>query len=126
MALDPNELWAQAYELGLLIADSPEVEAYRQAEQALNENAEAQVLLRRLREQQEQLDSLRRHGSGDYVRPLEESVDEILKALEAIPEVAAFQQAQQRVNDLLQEVTRTIMSAMEDPPGPPPGDCDCN
>ncbi|CAB3391700.1 RicAFT regulatory complex protein RicA family protein [Kyrpidia spormannii] len=125
MALDVNELWAQAYELGLLIADSSEIEAYRLAEKALGENAEAQALMRELREQQEQLDRLRAYGSGQHLRPLEESIEEILKALDAIPEVVAFKNAQQQVNDLLKEVTRTILSAMQDPPEPPPGPRDC-
>ncbi|MBX6395651.1 MAG: YlbF family regulator [Alicyclobacillaceae bacterium] len=114
MPLDPNELWAQAYELGLLISRSPEVEAYHQAEIALHNHPEARHLINRLREQQEQLENLRRYGSGDHLRPLEESIDEILKKLDEIPEVLAFKEAQQRVDALLQEVTRTITSALSE------------
>ncbi|MDI3327504.1 MAG: YlbF family regulator [Alicyclobacillaceae bacterium] len=114
MALDPNEVWAQAYELGLLISESPEVEAYRRAELALQNHPEARHLMNRLREQQEQLQNLQRYGSGPHLRPLEESIEEILQQLDRIPEVAAFKEAQSRVDSLLQAVTRTITEAISD------------
>lgn len=36
--LDRNEIWAQAFELGQLILDSPEVTEYKAAEQAMNDH----------------------------------------------------------------------------------------
>jgi cell fate (sporulation/competence/biofilm development) regulator YlbF (YheA/YmcA/DUF963 family) len=117
--LDRNEVWSQAHELGLLIASSPEVRRYQEAEAKMKSNPEATRLIAELRELQERIASLYHFGQRDLAKPLEETAETLFQKLDAIPEVVAFKKAQQDVDELLQEVTRRIAAVVSDQIAPP-------
>ncbi|UOF89122.1 YlbF family regulator [Fodinisporobacter ferrooxydans] len=110
---DRNKIWEYANELGVLLSQSPEVAIYKQAEQVLNENMQAQSLIRQFRELQEQLAQLEERGAErKYTKPLRDQTMKILKEIDSIPEVRAFKEAQEQVNELLSSVSNLLASVI--------------
>jgi cell fate (sporulation/competence/biofilm development) regulator YmcA (YheA/YmcA/DUF963 family) len=111
--IDRNELWAQAEELAELIAQCPEIAAYRAAEGKLSVNLEAQALIRRLRELNDEIgDFQARRVPEAYYQHLVQESESILEKLEKIPDVVEFQAAQAAVNELLTQVTGRLAEAV--------------
>jgi cell fate (sporulation/competence/biofilm development) regulator YmcA (YheA/YmcA/DUF963 family) len=111
--IDRNELWAQAEELAELIAQCPEIAAYRAAEGKLSVNVEAQALIRRLRELNDEIgDFQARRVPEAYYQHLVQESESILEKLEKIPDVVQFQAAQAAVNELLSQITGRLAEAV--------------
>ncbi|GGI96927.1 hypothetical protein GCM10010885_03150 [Alicyclobacillus cellulosilyticus] len=111
--MDRNELWAEAEELADLLLKCPEIEAYLEAEASLREDAAAQAKMARLRELQEEIGTFQaRQVPEAYYAHLIQEAESLLDELEKIPIVQAFLEAQQAVNDLLQEVTDRLAAAV--------------
>jgi cell fate (sporulation/competence/biofilm development) regulator YmcA (YheA/YmcA/DUF963 family) len=111
--IDRNELWAQAEELAELIAQCPEIAAYRAAEGKLSVNLEAQALIRRLRELNDEIGEFQsRRVPEAYYQHLVQESESILEKLEKIPDVVEFQAAQAAVNELLTQVTGRLAEAV--------------
>lgn len=113
-ALDRIELIVQADELAELILHLPEVRSYRAAEARMEANGEAMNLRRRLFELREQIAEFqaRRVPPLHYSYLLEEA-DELLGKLNAMPEVQAFEEAQAKLNDLLDAISSRLSAAVE-------------
>ncbi|GAX90941.1 YlbF family regulator [Effusibacillus lacus] len=109
---DHNELWGQAYELGSLIAESPEVDAYKKAKDLMEEHPEIQPLLRKLREMQTEYDRLKEYSQGPHLKGLEESISRTIEELDGFPEVVSFKEACAKVDDLLQSVTTVLANCI--------------
>jgi|GEM_PF-6672694 len=108
-----EELLAQAEELADMIMQSPEVVAYKQAQQRVADCPEAQKLMNRLKEVQEQTaDFSARHVPERYYQPLSQESESLLAELEKIPEVKAYQSAQSTVNDLLKDISDCLALAV--------------
>lgn len=110
--LDRNELWAQAAELGQLLANSPQVIAFKTAEATLKEKPVIQNLMNRLRDIQEQYATLSQYGSGPNLQGLEDSIQDLLKQLDQYPEVHAYKNAMHEVDLLLKEVTELLQTTL--------------
>lgn len=113
--MDRLELLLQADELADLLLMSPEIEVYRRTEEALNRNGNALNLLKRFHELREQVAEFqaRKVPPMHYSYLLAET-DQLLKQLEEIPEVTAYEQAQAKLNELLDAVTATLYSAVQE------------
>ena len=111
--MNQGELWAETDELASLIMQSPEIIAFHEAERNLKAHVRASQLMAELRLLQEQIGEFqaRKVPPKHYVHVLHNS-ESIMGELEKIPEVAAFQQSQQEVNDLLQQVTSRLAQAV--------------
>lgn len=111
--MDRLNLLVQADELADLILQTPEVIAYREAETALNTNGEATNLLRRLKELREQVAEFqaRRVPPMHYAHLLEET-DQLMKKMENIPELKAFESAQHRIEELFDSITAVLTAAV--------------
>lgn len=122
--VDRNELWSQAFELGQMIADSPEVARYKVAQQVMESSANAKPLLNKLRDVQEQYDKLAEHGTGAHLRPLEDDINGLLDKLDQFDEVREFKEASKEVDQLLRSVTQllaaTVTNKVSDEPMPLP------
>lgn len=103
--LDRNVIYRQATDLGALLAQTDEVAAYREAEEALLQHKTATGILQRLRELQQTAEETDDEAS---VAPMYEEIDQLLGELETIPEAVSFEQAQEVVNALLQTVSQII------------------
>jgi cell fate (sporulation/competence/biofilm development) regulator YlbF (YheA/YmcA/DUF963 family) len=124
--VDRNRIWEYANELGQLLAEAPEVEQYKRTEQALQQNIEAQSLIRQFRELQEELSSLEERGTDrKYTKPLRDRIYQLIIQMDQIPEIQQFKEAQNKINELLGSVSQlladTIMKKME-----PAKDTGCN
>jgi cell fate (sporulation/competence/biofilm development) regulator YlbF (YheA/YmcA/DUF963 family) len=124
--VDRNRIWEYANELGQLLAEAPEVEQYKRTEQALQQNIEAQSLIRQFRELQEELSSLEERGTDrKYTKPLRDRIYQLIIQMDQIPEIQQFKEAQNKINELLGSVSQlladTIMKKME-----PAKDRGCN
>jgi cell fate (sporulation/competence/biofilm development) regulator YlbF (YheA/YmcA/DUF963 family) len=112
--LDRNEIWAQAFELGQLILESPEVAAYKAAEKAMNDHPEISAKVRRFREMQEQYERLSEHSTGSHLNGLRTDIERLSAELDTYPEVRAYKEAMAKVDELLDAVTKLIASAISD------------
>jgi cell fate (sporulation/competence/biofilm development) regulator YlbF (YheA/YmcA/DUF963 family) len=111
-ALDRNEIWAQAHELGQLILQSPEVAHYKECESALYSNQEVKSKVHKFRELSEQYERLAEHSSGAHLDGLREDIRKLSAELDSYPEVQAYKAAMRRVDELLKSVTDLIASAI--------------
>lgn len=111
---DMNEILAQAYELGTLIAESPEVAEYKRTQEVMEANSEVKSLLDKLRDVQIEYDRLQSYGGGSHLKGLEETSNELIGQLDAYPEVIAFKQASGKVDELLQSVTILLGQCITD------------
>jgi cell fate (sporulation/competence/biofilm development) regulator YlbF (YheA/YmcA/DUF963 family) len=111
--VDRNKIWEYANELGQLLAESPEVEQYKQAELAMNQHPQAQSLIRQFRELQEELTALEERGTEPkYTKPLRDRIRELVDQMDQIPEVQQFKEAQSKVNDLLGSVSQLLADSI--------------
>lgn len=112
--MDRLSLLLQADELADMILQLPEVQSYRETEAAMERNTDAMNLLRRFRELREQVAEFqaRRVPPMHYASLLQET-DELMAKLEEIPEVQAFEAAQERMNELFDAITARLKSAVE-------------
>jgi cell fate (sporulation/competence/biofilm development) regulator YlbF (YheA/YmcA/DUF963 family) len=112
--LDRNEIWAQAAELGQMIAESPIVLAYKEAKETMENHPEIKPLLVKLREMQEQYERLSTYSSGPHLKPLEESIRDTIAKLDAYPEVQEYRKKTHDVDQLLKAVTDVLSSSVKE------------
>lgn len=112
--LDRNEIWAQAFELGQLILESPEVLHYKECEVTLDEHPEIAGKVRRFRDLQEQFDRLSEHSQGPHLDGLRNDIKKLSAELDAYPEVQAYKAAMRKVDELLQNVTTLIAQTVSE------------
>ena len=111
--MNQTELWAETDELAELIIQSPEIVAFHEAEKHLKAHPKANQMMTELRDLQAQVADFqaRKVPPKHFLHLLKDS-ESLLEELEKIPEVIAFQRAQQRVNDLLKSVTDRLAQAV--------------
>nr|WP_277613442.1 YlbF family regulator [Brevibacillus humidisoli] len=111
--LDMTLLIDEAYSLAQMINDSQEVADYLLAKQQMEQDSEAQRLRRLFEQKKELYEEVQRFGKyhPDFTRVSTE-VRETKRALEMLDSVQAFKRAENRLDDLLYEVSRTIADAV--------------
>lgn len=111
--MNQSELWAETDELAALIIQSPEIVAFHEAEKYLKAHPKANQMMAKLRELQAQVADFqaRKVPPKHFLHLLKDS-ESLLEELEKIPEVIAFQRAQQSVNHLLRSVTDRLAQAV--------------
>ncbi|MBO8163182.1 MAG: YlbF family regulator [Brevibacillus sp.] len=111
--LDMAVLIDEAYLLARMINESQEVAEYLEAKQRMEQDAEAQRLRRLFEQKKEQYEEVQRFGKyhPDFTR-ISAEVREAKRALEMLDSVQAFKRAENRLDDLLYEVSRTIADAV--------------
>ncbi|SIS99925.1 YlbF family regulator [Alicyclobacillus vulcanalis] len=115
--MDRVVLWEKASELARLIADSEAAQGYREAKARLDESPEAQSLLRRFRELQEAVAEFQaRRVPPMHYRHVIEEADRLLTEMRRLPEIAAFEQAERRLNELLDAVSSRLQRGLTSPP----------
>lgn len=114
-ALDMSAVLLRAYELGDMILASREAADYLDTKQAMAKDAVAQSLIRRLMSKKELFEECQRFGHfhPEYHRALGE-VAAVQEELDAIPSVKSFKEAEERLDDLLYEVSAIIAYSVSD------------
>lgn len=115
--VDRNELLAQANELTELLLKTPEIAAYKLAEQNMKANPATEAKIRKLRDLTEQVGEFRaRNVPFKHYEHLLKDSQSLLNELQSIPEVRAFQDAQAAINELLLTVTNRLSRGVMVPP----------
>jgi len=103
---DEDGIEALASELGSAIADLPEHERYREAENSVAEDEEAQELIAEFEERRESFALARQTGDAteDDMRELQE----LQQQLHSLPVMAEYLEAKEDLVDRLETLNRTI------------------
>nr|NNM91092.1 YlbF family regulator [Bacilli bacterium] len=105
MTLDRNQILFHANELGKLLANTEEVQHFKAAEDLLLAHEKASTLL-------QQLNQAEVDAQNEEIDPTDPEIATILDALDDIPEVVAFHDAQANVDHLLSTVSSMIADSM--------------
>lgn len=108
MADTKDRIYELARELADLIAESEEIERFKQAEEKISGHMRVQELINDLKKKQKRVVALEQNRQYDAVPPLEKEMEVIQEELDSIPIVQEFKQTQLDINELLQLVSSII------------------
>lgn len=111
---DHDSILGQARELAALIADSEEVERFKQAEKKISANESVQMIIATIKQKQKRIVTLEHNRKYDQIPALEQEIDALQDELDQIPIVAEFKQSQADINELLQMVTNVIANKVSE------------
>ncbi|MNI47807.1 hypothetical protein D3C73_1023430 [compost metagenome] len=114
-ALDMSAVLLRAYDLGDMILASKEVADYQQGKRLMAENAEAQALIRKLMQKKDLFEECQRFGHfhPEYHKAMN-AVSEVQEELDAVPCVKFFKDAEERLDELLYEISATIAHSVSE------------
>ena len=91
-----------------MIAESEEIERFKQAEKKISAHMRVQELINDLKKKQKRGVALEHNRQYEAVPPLEKEMEAIQEELDSIPIVEEFKQTQQEIDELLQLVSNII------------------
>jgi|SRR5699024_4440167 len=103
-----KEVIDETKKLAAMIAQTEEIERFKQLEVKVNNNEKVQRLISRIKALQKQAVNLQAYDKQEALSKVEADIDKIQDELDAIPIVAEFKEIQVVVNDVLQLVSGTI------------------
>jgi len=105
---DKERIFELAREIANLIAQSEEIERFKQAEKKICAHMRVQELITELKRKQKRIVALEHNRQYDLIPELEKEMEAIQDELDSIPIVQEFKQTQMEINDLLQLVSNII------------------
>lgn len=109
-----DEIVLKAQEIAKMIAETEEVELFKQAELQVNENPRVQQLISQIKRTQKEAVNLEHYGKAEAQKQADVKIDSLQDELDEIPLVKQFKQSQMDVNGLLQLVATTISNTVTD------------
>lgn len=103
-----QEVLAEAKELAAMLANTEEIERFKQVEAKINANEKVQRLIKRIKTLQKSAVNLQAYEKTEALKKVEAEIDSCQEELDNIPIVQEFQEIQMIVNDVLQLVSGTI------------------
>lgn len=103
-----NEVLDQAKHLAEMLANTEEIDRFKQVEAKINENEKVQRLIARIKRLQKQAVNLQAYEKKEALKKVEDELEEVQDRLDEIPVVQEFKEIQGIVNDVLQLVSGTI------------------
>lgn len=112
---DMTELIMESHELSTMINQSREVSDYLQAKRQMEEDTEVQRLLAVFEKKKQQYEDVQRFGKyhPDFDH-ISKEMREMKRTIELMDSVQAFKRAEDRLDELLYQVSRTIADAVSD------------
>lgn len=107
-----RDIIEKARELATYIAETEEVDFFKRAEEAINQNEKVALLMKSIKAAQKQAVNLQHYGKAEALKQAEDKIDKLLKELDEIPVVQEFKSSQTDVNNLLQLVSSTISKSV--------------
>lgn len=104
----------EAKELAAMLAQTEEIERFKQLEAKINENEKVQRLISRIKTLQKQAVNLQAYEKTEALKKVETEIDNVQNELDGIPIVQEFKEIQVVVNDVLQLVSGTIAREVTD------------
>lgn len=113
--LDMSAVLMEAYDLGDMIKASVETADYIYWKQVMEEDQTAQTLIRKLQSKKQLFEECQRFGHfhPDYHAALEQ-VKQVQDELDAAESVKRFKEAEEKLDELLYDVSKTIASAVSE------------
>lgn len=109
-----EEIVDKSRELAKMIAETEEVELFKQAEAKINENKKVAMLIEEIKHYQKEAVNLAHYGKKEALQQTEEKIEQLLNKVNEFPIVQQFQESQEDVNNLLQLVATTISNKVTD------------
>ncbi|MFK2825069.1 RicAFT regulatory complex protein RicA family protein [Bacillus sp. B190/17] len=109
-----DDILAKATELAKMIAETSEVEFFKEAEAKIHENQKVREKIASLKSLQKQAVNFQHYGKTEALKMVEEKMLKIEQELDEIPVVQQFKESQVEVNDILQIVTSAISNTVTD------------
>ncbi|WP_077621895.1 RicAFT regulatory complex protein RicA family protein [Sediminibacillus massiliensis] len=103
-----KQVMEEANKLANMMANTEEIDRFKQIEAKLNENQKVQILIKKLKALQKQAVNFQAYGKEEALKKVETELDRIEKEIDDIPVVQEFKESQVVINDILQMVTNTI------------------
>lgn len=103
-----KEVLDQAKNLANMLANTEEIDRFKQVEAKINNNSKVQVLISSIKTLQKQAVNLQAYEKKEALKKVEEEIDNLQDQMDDIPVVQEFKETQIVVNDILQLVTGTI------------------
>lgn len=103
-----NRIYELAREIADLIAESEEIERFKQAEKKISAHMRVQELITALKKMQKRVVALEHNRDYEAIPPIEKEMEAIQEELDFIPIVQEFKQTQQDIDELLQLVSSII------------------
>lgn len=103
-----DEIVEKAKEIAHMIANTEEVETFKQIEEQINENQKVREKIASLKTLQKQAVNFQSLGKEKALAMIEGKIDKIEEEIDDVPVVQQFKQSQVEVNYLLQLVSNTI------------------
>src|SRR5699024_11756761 len=91
-----EEVLTEAKKLAEMLANTEEIERFKQVEAKINENQKVQRLVTKIKTLQKQAVNLQAYEKQSALKIVEETIDEAQKELDSIPIVEEFQDIQDR------------------------------
>lgn len=103
-----EEVLTEAKKLAEMLANTEEIERFKQVEAKVNESNKVQRLITKIKTLQKQAVNLQAYEKQAALKIVEDAIDEAQAELDSIPIVSEFQEIQTTVIDVLQLVSGTI------------------
>src|SRR5699024_1999433 len=103
-----EEVLTEAKKLAEMLANTKEIERFKQVETKINENQKVQRLITKIKTLQKQAVNLQAYEKKEELKIVEETLAEAEEELDSIPIVNEFKEIQETVNNFLQLVSGTI------------------
>lgn len=103
-----KEVLDEAKNLAAMLAQTEEIERFKELEVQINKNEKVQRLISRIKALQKQAVNLQAYEKTEALNKIETKIDEVQDELDTIPIVEEFKEVQTVVNDVLQLVSGTI------------------
>lgn len=103
-----EEVLKEAKSLAEMLANTEEIERFKEVEAKINANQKVQRLVTKVKTLQQQAVNLQAYEKKAALKVVEEAIDEAQAELDSIPIVSEFQEIQTTVNNVLQLVSGTI------------------
>ncbi|MUK89836.1 hypothetical protein GMD78_15815 [Ornithinibacillus sp. L9] len=98
----------EAKKLAEMLANTEEIDRFKQVEAKLNENKKVQQLINRIKALQKQAVNFQAYEKTEALKKVEAEIDRLQAEIDEIPVVQEFKESQIVVNDVLQLISGTI------------------
>lgn len=103
-----TDILEEAKKLANMLANTEEIDRFKQVEAKINENNKVQKLIQKIKTLQKQAVNFQAYEKREALKRIEEEIDRLQAEIDEIPIVQEFKETQIVVNDVLQLVSGTI------------------
>ncbi|WP_099158173.1 RicAFT regulatory complex protein RicA family protein [Virgibacillus ndiopensis] len=103
-----TQILDEAKKLADMLANTEEIDRFKQVEAKINDNKKVQQLISRIKALQKQAVNFQAYNKTEALKKVEAEIDRLQEEIDDIPVVQEFKETQIVVNDVLQLVTGTI------------------